>query len=191
MEPTMTSTTGPRNSAGGGESVARRRWSELDVVGGFTLLELIVVLVVISIVLAISSPSLRGFFASRQTADAAAKILALTKWARSEAVCHGRVCRLNFDAGSGTFWLTVQDSGRFVELGSEMGQHFQAPEGAVISLRDGADEAAVSYIQFYPNGRSDALSVQITGRGGEVFQVACPSAAEAFRVISPSEAQSQ
>src|SRR3972149_3661562 len=64
---------------------------------GFTLLELILVMVILSTVLAMAAPSLRGFFASRQIQDAAAQILALTQFARSQAVSEGTTYRLNFD----------------------------------------------------------------------------------------------
>jgi len=110
---------------------------------GFTLMELILVLVVIGVVLAISSPSLRGFFASRGTADAAATMLSLTKYARTEAVSRGRPCRLNIDTQSGAYWLTVQDAGRYVPLDNEMGQRFQLPEGAAVDVR--SDSPAASF----------------------------------------------
>jgi Tfp pilus assembly protein FimT len=54
-----------------------------------TLLELILVMVILSTVLAMAAPSLRGFFASRRTQDTAAQILALTQLARSQAICEG------------------------------------------------------------------------------------------------------
>jgi Tfp pilus assembly protein FimT len=170
-------------------------------------MELILVLVVIGVVLALNAPSLRGFFASRRTADTASTLLALTKWAQSEAVTNGHLCRLNVDAASGTFWLTVQEAGVFVEKSFDMGRRFQAPEGASLSLRNDAltpsaskaplnlglkkndsAPAAASYIQFYPSGRKDAATIEITDRGGQVFQITCPSATDPFQVISPSEA---
>ncbi|MBM4024858.1 MAG: prepilin-type N-terminal cleavage/methylation domain-containing protein, partial [Planctomycetes bacterium] len=61
---------------------------------GMTLLELILVLIILSTVLALAAPSLRGFFASRRIDGAAAQILALTQWARSQAVSEGIVYRL-------------------------------------------------------------------------------------------------
>ena len=52
---------------------------------GMTLLELILVMLILSTVLAMAAPSLRGFFTSRRIDDAAAQILALTQFARSQA----------------------------------------------------------------------------------------------------------
>lgn len=185
----MTSTTGPSRSLTGAESAC---WPP-DLVNresarAFTLIELVLVLVVVSVVLALCAPSLRGFFASRQTADAAATMLSLTKWARTEAVSRGRPCRLNIDAPSGTFWLTVQEAGRFVPLDSEMGRRFQVPQGAAVDVQSDLPGPAPSYLQFYPSGRSDMAAIEIRGRQGEVFLVASPSATEPYRVISPSEA---
>jgi Tfp pilus assembly protein FimT len=151
-------------------------------------MELILVLLVVSVVLALCSPSLRGFFQSRQTADCAAVLLSLTKWARSEAISQGHPCRLNIDADEGTFWLTHQVAGAFVPLDTEMGRKFQVPERAKIGLQSEMPIAEKpAYVQFYPSGRSDVATIEITGRTGDVYRVTCPSATEAFRLILPTE----
>jgi Tfp pilus assembly protein FimT len=155
------------------------------------LLELMLVLAVVGAVLALSAPLLRGFFASRQTADCAQTVLFLTKWAHSRAVAQGQPCRLNVDAPSGTFWLTVQDAGRFVSPASGIGRRFRAPEGASVSLRTDLGDPAATYVQFYPTGRSDAATIRVQGRQGELYQVTCDSATDLFRVISPLEATGQ
>jgi len=138
--------------------------------------------------LALAAPSLRGFMASRQTADAAAQVLALTQLAGSRAVAQGSVYRLNIDPQTGTYWLSVQQGGTFVDLNCEFGRRFRLPEGASVCLRTPAAGAPPSYVQFYPNGRTEEATVELTGRQGEVFQVVCDSATEAFRVVSPAEA---
>ena len=103
---------------------------------GFTLLELVAVMAVVGVLLALVSPSLSGFFASRQTADAANSMLALTHYAATAAVAEGRPYRLNVDAEKGTYWLTVQqDGGDFVKISNDMGQQFTAPEGGKVSIR--------------------------------------------------------
>ena len=156
---------------------------------GFTLLELILVMVVISAVLAISAPSLRGFFASRQTADLAGHILALTKYARSTAIVRGQPCRLNVDSAAGRFWLTVQETGAFVSPTSEMGRQHQLPEGASLKLECQArPQAEEEYIQFEPSGRCDVATITIRGRQGDEYLVTTASGGEPYRVITPLEA---
>ena len=150
-------------------------------------MELILVMVVIGAVLGLSAPSLRGFFASRQTADAAATMLSLTKLARSQAVAQANLCRLNIDPQARTYWLTVQQAGSHVTLGSEMGRCFQLPEGATVSLQSDSLDPAASYVQFYPTGRCDVATIEVRGRQGDVYLITCPSATEPFRVLRPWE----
>jgi prepilin-type N-terminal cleavage/methylation domain-containing protein len=155
---------------------------------GFTLMELMLVMLVVSVVLAITAPSLRGFFASRQTADAALSMASLTKWARSQAISRGRCCRLNVDPASGTYWLTVQQGGMFSELHTDLGRRRRLPEGASVRVRNDGADPSLTYVQFFPTGRSDPASIEIRGRQGELYQLVSASATEPFRVISPSEA---
>jgi prepilin-type N-terminal cleavage/methylation domain-containing protein len=156
---------------------------------GFTLLELIVVLGLVAVLLGLAAPSLRGFFASRQTADAAAQMLALTQLAGTRAVAQGTVYRLNIDLTSGTYWLTVRQAGTFVDLSCEFGRRFQLPEGTSIHVQAPGAEPAVSTIDFFPSGRTEEAPIELKGRRGEVFQVICESATETFHVVSPNEAQ--
>ena len=155
---------------------------------GFTLLELVMVLVLISTVLAMAAPSLRGFVKGRQIAEAVAQVLSLTHLARSQAASQGCVYRLNIDAEAKAYWLTMQRAGTFVELDSEHGRRFHLPEEVSVTLEFSVTNALTTYIQFYPDGRSDQVTIKLTGRGKKVFEVTCPSAAERFCVISPSEA---
>jgi len=154
---------------------------------GFTLLELIVVLGLVGVLLALAA--LKGFFASRRTADAAAQMLALTQFAGSRAAAQGTVYRLNIDAQTSTYWLTVQQEGMFVDLGCEFGRPFQLPEGTTVRVVSLDGGVPLPYIDFYPDGRTQEATIELTGRRGEIFLVTCESATEAFHVVSPQEAQ--
>ena len=185
----MTLITGPKNRrlrrAPRGEVTHARRPPRRSA-GGFTLLELVLVLLLISVVLAMAAPSLRGFVRARQTADAASQLLAMTQWARSQAAAEGRSYRLNVDAQAGAYWLSVERGGAFVELDGEYGRHFRLPDGVAAGLETPADDSA-DYIQFHPNGRCDEATIELRGRQGEVFRVTCDSATERFRIASAEE----
>jgi len=169
-----TSTTGP--------NADRRKHGR----AGFTLLELVLVMVVICTVLAMAAPSLRGFFASRQTDDAAARIVALTRLARSLAVTEGRVYRLNLDCEAGTYWLTAQQEGAFRRLSTEFGRVFLLPEGATADLRVAGRTAGARHVAFYPSGRTEAATVRLSGRRGDIVEVTCQSPTELFAMIEPA-----
>ena len=44
-----------------------------------------------------------------------------------------------------------------------------------------------AYVEFYPDGRCDAGTIQLTGGQGEVYQVTCLSASEQFEIVQPEE----
>ena len=169
----MTSSTGPRTSARGG--------------GAFTLLELIVVLVLISAVLAMAAPSLRGFAHGRRTADAAAKVLALTHLARSRAAAWGCIHRLNVDGDAGECWVTMQTGGTFVEIEGNQGRRFALPAGTSVTVRALDEDNPPPFLQFYPDGRCDPATIVLAGGQREVFYVACFSATERYRIATAAE----
>lgn len=173
------------------------------------------VLFVIGLVLAISAPALRGYFSSRQTADIAADVMTATSYARSTAIANGAICRLNVDPQSGEYWLTIQQGGDFVAVDGDMGKRVSPPDGMTISLCPEADQSssirntpanlgqtmslggprrqvqgatAKNYLQFYPTGRVDTGTIEITGSQGQAYRVVAESATESFRVIVPTEA---
>jgi prepilin-type N-terminal cleavage/methylation domain-containing protein len=182
----------------------------------FTLLELLTVLLLLGVILTLAAPALSGFFGGRQTADAAQTVLSLTRSAHSLSVSQGQLCRLNIDTESGAFWLTVQEGATFVPVAGDAGCRVQVPEGTQVSIvqsttpaaaapaaaptasfghsgfmngRLGAQAASASYIDFYPTGRNDIATIEITGTHRQRYQVTCASATESFSVISPSEAK--
>jgi len=169
------STTGPN---------ARRSPSRPG--AGFTLLELVLVMLIICTVLGMASLSLRGFFASRRTADAAAQIITLTQFARGRATADGSVYRVNLDVEEGKYWLTVQKSGAFENIASEFGRVFLLPDGTTAEWVTPLD---ADWTTFYPDGRGEAAHIRLTGRQGETADIVCASPAERFHVISLSEGE--
>ncbi|MHC4647283.1 MAG: GspH/FimT family pseudopilin [Planctomycetota bacterium] len=150
---------------------------------GFTLLELVLVMVILSTVLAMAAPSLRGFFASRQTQDAAAQILALTRLARSRAVCEGTAYRLNLDDKRGEYWLTSQQSGAFEKLKTEFGRVFTLPKDTVLELEGVEQDGSETFIAFTPQGTTTAATIRLIDRRGQAVVIACPAATESFYIV--------
>jgi Tfp pilus assembly protein FimT len=154
---------------------------------------LILVMVLMAVTLAIAAPSLRGFASSRQSADLASRLVAMTQWARSQAVAQGQVCRLNVAQDGGVAWLTVQKTGAFVEPDGDWRKGLNMPDGAALSLRTEssagpqAPQQLAAYVQFYPTGRCDVATITLTANG-ETFQVVCDSPAETFHVLTGKEA---
>lgn len=149
---------------------------------GFTLLELVLVMLVMSIAVAVAAPSLRNFIHGRKSADAAAHVIALGQYARTQAVSTGAVYRLNVDTSSGGYWLTAQRGAGFAELGNEFGRHFGFPEGTAAQwLSTAAGQR--DYIDFHPDGRVEAGTLEVSDSYG-AFAVGCLSETEPLIVLS-------
>lgn len=147
-------------------------------------------MVIISTVLAMAAPSLRGFFSSRKTHDAAANILSLIRFARSQAISEGRTYRLNFDQGRGVYWLTSNREGPFSGLNSEFGREFLLPDDTTVELKKEDDKnGAENYIAFFPQGMAETGTITLTDRRGDVIEIVSPSPAETYRIVEPEEAE--
>lgn len=165
----------------------KMKTNRYKLVSGFTLLELVLVMVVICTILAMAAPSLRGFFASRETSDAAAQIVALTHLARSQAITEGRLYRLNLDVRNKTYWLTVQEQGGFRRLYNDFGRIFSLPKDTIIELDNISKYASDGHIDFTPQGQTQPGTIRLINRRGEVFEIICFSPTELFRVVVPEK----
>ena len=75
---------------------------------GFTLIELMLVMSMLLIVLAVSFPSLRGFFHGRNLDSEARRFLSLTRYAQNRAVSEGYPMVLWIDAKQRTYGMQAQ-----------------------------------------------------------------------------------
>lgn len=160
---------------------------------GFTLLELILVMVIITVVLSMAAPSLRGFFASRKAHDAAAGILSLIRYARSQAITEGRNYRLNLNPDEGVYWLTVDEAGGYANLDTDMGRKFLLPEFTSMKLEMDDDtekdeDESEAYIGFYPKGHVDVCTIRLFDQNGDEVDVLALTPAERYHVVVPEEA---
>ena len=151
----------------------------------FTLIELIVVMMIISIALAVAAPSLSGWNRGSRLRDATDQFLALTRWTRAQAVASGTVHRINVDAASGRYWVSAQEGLEFVPVVSHFGEEFFVPEGATIELTNEQSQH-FEYISFYPTGRTSTLHVRLADDRGQ-YDLICPTPAEGFRMLKPGE----
>ncbi len=75
---------------------------------GFTLLELLVVIVMLGVIMALAIPRLRSAFGGTSTRSARVTVTTLVAKARAAAVARGCRATIHFTSGSaGTVWVTV------------------------------------------------------------------------------------
>lgn len=159
----------------------------------FTLLELILVMAIVAVIVGMAIPRLSGFAQGRRTASCADQVLAVTRYAHTQAIARGAVYRMNLQPGSGTtpatYWLTVQgEDGQFVRTGDSMGIEFQAPDGVDLAW-NAPQHADGQYIEFQPTGRSEQATIEVRSVDRKVITIASLSATELFKIVTPEEAK--
>ena len=148
---------------------------------GFTLLELVLVMLLLTMVAALAAPSLRNFMIGRSSADAVGQVVALAHYARTQAVSTGVVHRLYVDTNSQTYWLGVQRGAEFTDLTSEFGRRFKLPGSA--AARWQSDQPGEECISFFPDGRTEASTLEILDVQGQLFEIGCRSETEPLAVL--------
>lgn len=149
---------------------------------GFTLLELVLVMMIVCITLAMAAPSLRGWSKGLRLRDEADAFVAVARLARTQAVTTSKPHRLVIDSAAGAYQLMVQEGDQFVALDSGFGRVFQLPDGYRIELRT-MQQSTDNFIPFYPTGRTQPACVRITSDVGEAVDIACASPAESFEIV--------
>ena len=101
------------------------RWTSAPFRRAFTLIELILVMALITIVVSVSLPSLKGFFRGRDLDSEARRFLSLTHYASSRAVAEGVPMELYVDTQQKLYGLRAQAG--FLESDSRAAQ-YKLPE---------------------------------------------------------------
>jgi type II secretion system protein H len=120
---------------------------------GFTLIELICVLAILAAVITVSAPSLAGFFKGRSLAEECRRFLALTRYARSEAVSSSVPIELWIDCSSGNYGLR-----RIISYGDqeEKSMEYQLDENLEFEMdEESLNEEGEAILLFHPDGSMD------------------------------------
>jgi prepilin-type N-terminal cleavage/methylation domain-containing protein len=130
---------------------------------GFTLIELILVMLILAICVAMAAPSLGGFTRGRRLPNTAQDFVTTARWCHNQAVSDGITYHLNLDQGGSRWWVTKDDGTgtNFVDINdSMMKTDYTLPEGIVVqtTLKPSATDG-LTYISFDPGGRSDVANV--------------------------------
>lgn len=75
---------------------------------GFTLMELMIVVVIIAVMMAVILPSLRGVAENNRLRGSVRELMSLMKYARSEAVFNARTTEVFLDTEKRQYWLDLR-----------------------------------------------------------------------------------
>ena len=141
---------------------------------GFTLIEIIVVMAIISILASMTIPRLYAGSRSSRLRGSARRLLVAAQYARNFATSHRAKCRLMIDRNNQQYVLAYQKNPQhnpyeFVTLGTSLGKTQSLSKGISfarlrIQPRRNPNQPAeqVDYVTFDPTGQADAAVLEIT-----------------------------
>ncbi|HNT86400.1 MAG TPA: prepilin-type N-terminal cleavage/methylation domain-containing protein [Candidatus Hydrogenedentes bacterium] len=136
--------------------------------GGFTLLELVVVLSLIAILTGLVVPVYGGSMASMRMRGAQSDFLSLIRYVQERAITDAREYRLYIDGKENEFWvmyMTGMKDGEkvFEEETRDYGRRRAFPDRLVVERVRGRKDRDrnAHYITCYPNGACDVARVDM------------------------------
>jgi type II secretion system protein H len=147
---------------------------------GFSLIELMVVLVILSLSISLITPSLSRFLRTVELKGAAKKVSGILRYCRSEAVNKGFVHQVLFD--SNMKQISVQSIASTETKKEEEVKKEEELSKKVYTLPDGIEIKKVDVtsvqnpqdlptIEFYPNGGSNGGSILLDSQGRNGFRI--------------------
>jgi general secretion pathway protein H len=129
---------------------------------GFSLIEMLVVLILIGFAISLITPSLSRFSRTIELKGAAKKISGILRYCRCEAVSKGQVYQVRFDKNLREVRVQPTESTYFLPEG------VQIKEVQVASVQPTSD---LPMIEFYPNGGSNGGAVLLDSQGPGEYKI--------------------
>jgi len=128
---------------------------------GFTLIEILLVLVLLTVIIGLVIPNFSSTYNSLQLKRMVQDLGYLMRYAQSRAITKQSLVRLEFDDEQKTYWLMqeVKDQegdieGSFDRLSGRLGRNYRIPDG--IKIQKGEE-----MILFYPDGQIEKQHLSI------------------------------
>lgn len=148
---------------------------------GFSLIELFVVLLIISLSLSLVAPSLSRFSRAIELKATAKKISGILRYCRSEAVNKGQVFQVLFDPNLREVrvqWMEPAEEDEAIEKKEEKGlqKTYALPRGVhfkefKIASPQFPSDLPLPMIEFYPNGGSNGGMILLDSPDQKGFRI--------------------
>ena len=176
---------------------------------GFTLLELMVVLVLMAIMAAMIVPEMRGTYENALLRTTIRELVSVLNLAYSRAVSINQVHRVRLEPSSGKYFIEArvrgaERTGDFIPIQNVSGSEGKLDQRISIQIRDSVEEVSetpplpslsnagtdtrkeVNTITFYPDGTADRRDIQLQDREGFRLSLQINPITARVRIIEPA-----
>lgn len=165
------------------------RIDQTDRLKGFTLVELMFVLLLLGFMLLLTFPNFREFIAPRDTKRAVLGFVGTLRYAQSQAATTKRKYRLNVDVKENAFWVSMEgEKGKFFRDPSSQGQLIYLPTGVIFldvyHPERGKVREGDAYVEFSPTGWAEECTIHLQKSEQEVFTIFIHPLGGKFEVIA-------
>ncbi|MDD5440012.1 MAG: prepilin-type N-terminal cleavage/methylation domain-containing protein [Candidatus Omnitrophica bacterium] len=131
---------------------------------GFTLIELVLVILLISVLIGLSTPQFKNTYEGLELDNSSRDLAQIMNFAREMAVVNRENYRIFIDPGERVYWLERYDASNepagYKRFAGRFGKAFRI--SGRLSVLSSGNEAV-----FYPDGHSDELRVVLASKAGE------------------------
>jgi len=144
---------------------------------GFTLIELAVVIIVLSVASALVIPKLEGLIGGGNLKSSARRLVGTITYVHDQAATTGRKYRLCYDLDTSEYWVArlegrgspraanQTEAGEFTELKTALGKRKRLLEGIffldVITYPEGKVNQGYTYTEFSPKGFIEKCTIHL------------------------------
>ena len=145
---------------------------------GFTLIELVIVLILIGLSVALVTPSLSRVSGTIELKSAAQKTAAILRYSRSEAVQKGKVQQVLFDTDLKEVRVQTAETNERQEKRQEQDtkppKRYPLPGGVQLKeINTGTPQYSSDFpvVEFYPNGGSNGASIILDNARHKAYRI--------------------
>lgn len=156
---------------------------------GFTLIELVLVMLIIGLMLTVVVPSMGGLLKAQRLDQCARTLAGMLKEARVCSAADAKAYRLVIDTEDGTCWLEALTPEGFDRPESSIGKILELGDDVMFELEGGTEDGSLLMIRVEPDGMAELAQIVVTRKqDGKQLAVYCRTPTEPFIIGQPVSA---